>query len=516
MVGVIPTGMFALEVNVVTVTAQSQRRLPIPLSSADRLYRLGEPRPRPQRALSWRSNVADIVLVTVAMATVAGSSLWRSVLQGLPRYRAYAIASTTAGLIGFTGVLTYRGVVHIPGTRTAVSLTNRVAKLLSGSEPAHVPTPAQFSIPNPKPLVVRQVVPNAGGNEAGPNEPGSDPPPVGGPQASPDQKVTPTVSSTPVTGANLPPPPPSARLKSVTHVWQTWNNCGPATVTMALSAIGKAETQPAAVAFLKTSSEDKNVNPNELIEYIRSRGALSEWRTGGDLVTLKRLLALGIPVIVEVGFEYEPGDWMGHYRLLVGYDDAARRFIAYDSYQAPGINVPQPYDAFDANWRAFNRTFMPVYLANNAAEVSAIAGDPRDPALLDRALARAVADAEANPTIAFAWFNVGTSLVAVNRMEEAAEAFDTARRLKLPWRMLWYQFGPFEAYLNTGRLDDVLVLANTNINYFSQLEESHYYKGRVLQARGKVAEARAEYRLALKANARYVPAWHFLSTLPAS
>jgi predicted Zn-dependent protease len=80
--------------------------------------------------------------------------------------------------------------------------------------------------------------------------------------------------------------------------------------------------------------------------------------------------------------------------------------------------------------------------------------------------------------------------------------------------MLWYQFGPFEAYLNIGRLGDVIALANSNIASSSDLEESHYYKGRALQAQGKVREARAAYGLALKANGRHVPAWHYLSTLP--
>ena len=82
--------------------------------------------------------------------------------------------------------------------------------------------------------------------------------------------------------------------------------------------------------------------------------------------------------------------------------------------------------------------------------------------------------------------------------------------------MLWYQFAPFEAYLGAGRNQDVLTLADTNIAQFSQLEESHYYRGRALQALGRYAEARAAYGLALRANGRFIPAYHFLSVLPKS
>ena len=48
-------------------------------------------------------------------------------------------------------------------------------------------------------------------------------------------------------------------------------------------------------------------------------------------------------------------------------------------------------------------------------------------------------------------------------IEEAAAAFDQARQIGLPWRMLWYQFGPFEAYYETGRYDEVIALADATL-----------------------------------------------------
>lgn len=493
-----------MEVQVATLTAASRSRLPMFAGLAQ-----GVSRPSPVRSRHGRSpsSVGDLLLIVVALAAIAASRLSPVLGRSPANLGVIFVTTIVAGSSGFVGVLAMQGAVHIPGTRTVTSVASRIVKSITGAEDAYVPMPDGDTSAAVSPPGVRQLIQNAQSGDSGPNQP-----PSGARQASLDPGATPIPQRG--VAAELPPIPPAARLKSVKHVWQTWNNCGPATVTMALSAIGKAETQPAAVAFLKTSPEDKNVNPNELVEYARSRGALSEWRTGGDSATLKRLVAAGVPVIVEVGFEYDPGDWMGHYRLIVGYDDPAGRFIAFDSYQAPGQNVLQPYGTFDANWRAFNRTYLPIYLPSQAADVAAIAGDPEDPSRLDRALAIAIADAEANPNVAFAWFNVGTSLVAVDRLEEAATAFDTARRLKLPWRMLWYQFAPFEAYLGAGRLDDVLTLANTNIAQFSQLEESHYYRGRALQAMGRNAEARAAYGLALRANGRFIPAYHFLSVLP--
>jgi tetratricopeptide (TPR) repeat protein len=131
----------------------------------------------------------------------------------------------------------------------------------------------------------------------------------------------------------------------------------------------------------------------------------------------------------------------------------------------------------------------------------------------EHALAVAQGEAAAQPTNAFAWFNVGTNLVALGRTSEALPAFDRARTLKLPYRMLWYQFGPFEAYLAEGRAGDALALANANLGYTSDLEESHYYRGRALQAQGQSGAARAAFQAALKANPKHAPSSHALAMM---
>ena len=43
--------------------------------------------------------------------------------------------------------------------------------------------------------------------------------------------------------AGLAPAPASFRLNGFRHQWQTWNNCGPATITMAVSVFGRAQDQ---------------------------------------------------------------------------------------------------------------------------------------------------------------------------------------------------------------------------------------------------------------------------------
>jgi hypothetical protein len=392
--------------------------------------------------------------------------------------------------------------VHIPGARRVQAFVDALPLPWKAPRPEFVPLPEAAAPPQ----APAQAQPTAAPATPAPQ------PTAPAPTAQPALAPAPRTDQAPA--ARLNPAPASVRLQNFRHQWQTWNNCGPATITMATSHFGRPELQAQAATFLKPNADDKNVSPGELVEFVRSVGLRADYRVGGDLDRLKLLLANDIPVVVETWFTPHPNDGMGHYRLLIGYDDSPGRFVGYDSYEPPGANILFPYGAFDADWRVFNRTYIPVYNAELAPAVAAILGDDADDgAMWERALGIARQEVATNGGDAFGWYNVGASLVALGRTGEAVEAFDRARALRLPWRMLWYQFQPFEAYLEEGRLNDVLTLAGANLQQANDLEESHYYRGRALQAQGQTGAARSAYQAALRANPRYAPANYALSVL---
>jgi len=305
--------------------------------------------------------------------------------------------------------------------------------------------------------------------------------------------------------------PAAERIVGFRHEQQDWNNCGPATLTMALSYFGWTRDQQYARGFLRPNREDKNVSPEEMADFVNTRTQVrAVVRMGGSLDVLKALIANSFPVIVERGIMFEAYDWVGHYQLLVAYDDTQRSFYAFDSFLGTGpaqLGVPVTYQDLDEGWRAFNRTFLVVYNPADEAFLQAVLGELYDPrSAAQAAFEKAQAEAQVNRQDGFAWFNMGTSLVALGEYEQAARAFDLARQLELPWRMLWYQFGPFEAYYNTRRYDDVMSLAQTNLNSASELEESYYWRGRVYEAQGNRAQAIAEYNRALSYNGNFVAA----------
>ena len=313
--------------------------------------------------------------------------------------------------------------------------------------------------------------------------------------------------------------PVSARIFGLLHQQQTWNNCGPATITMALSYYGWRRDQAFAAERLKPNREDKNVSPEELAAFVEAESNVKAIaRMGGTLDLLKLLVANDFPVVIETGAMFEAYDWIGHYRALVAYDDAYDVFYFFDSFlgvgdSAQGVSIS--YADVDIHWHAFNRTFIVVYEPQREALLRELMADywnVKQAAQIAFETARL--EARRAPQNAFAWFNMGTSLVALERYQEAAAAFDQANRTgQLPWRMHWYQFGAFAAYFHVGRYDDVMSLVRINQNNARELEETYYWQGKVQEAQGNQQGAAASYRRALAYNRHFAAARQALAGL---
>ena len=338
-----------------------------------------------------------------------------------------------------------------------------------------------------------------------------------GPTATPVPTFTPTVTPTPL--------PAQVYLKGVRHEYQEWNNCGPATLSMALSYWGWKGWQTTVAEVVKPNPRDKNVSPYELENFVTEHTPYGfVWRMGGDLALLKRFLASGFPVVVEKGFTGHGFEgWMGHYELLVGYDDAKGQFIAFDSFRGP--DYPVPYDQLREEWRAFNYLFWLVYPEDREHEVQALLGPWADETWANRH-ALAVAQQETQTLtgrpLFFAWFNVGTSHVRLREYVDAAYAYDMAFTIyaqlpqeERPWRMLWYQTGPYWAYYYSGRYQDVINLATTTLAAMSEpiLEESYYWRGLAKAALGDKAGAIADLEESVRLNPHFRPGLYQLSVL---
>jgi tetratricopeptide (TPR) repeat protein len=328
--------------------------------------------------------------------------------------------------------------------------------------------------------------------------------------ASPTPSATPTATTIPI--------PAEMRLEGFIHEFQTWNNCGPATLAMTLSYFDLHLTQEQTAAVLKPNPEDRNVSPYELVDFVKNETPLSAInQVNGNLDVVRRLVANGIPVILEIGIE-PPGEfrwlgWYGHYLLVVAYDDAAAQFWVYDSWfgtsEEPLQNTHADgrvltYADLEEFWPHFNRNYLAIYRPEESDIVKEIIGEEMDETIMwQNALTTVQAETASHPENAFFWFNLGTIYNAVGRYDQAAAAFDQSRSLGLPWRMLWYQFGPFEAYYQVGRYEDVILLADLTLKDRPYFEESYYYRGLAQAALGEIAEALASFARAIEFNPNY-------------
>jgi tetratricopeptide (TPR) repeat protein len=369
------------------------------------------------------------------------------------------------------------------------------------------------------------------------NPVGQMPTPLPMPAAAVTQYPTPIPSRQPTkTPVTTPTPGPTATQTLIptalpefvdlgAPAWekQTPNNCGPATLSLYLKTHNWEGNQTDISDLLKPETGDRNVNVEELTYYVRTRAGWlnAEFRVGGDIETLKKFVAAGLPVMIEEGDhlegEYWPNDdrWAGHYLLLTGYDDAAQTFIAQDTFRSPDLNVP--YESVLENWQAFNYVYLLVFRPDQAGLVESILGEHWDPDINRQyALDLAETQTAADPENAFAWFNLGSNLVYFERYQEAAQAYDMARQLGLPQRMLRYQFGPFFAYFFSGRNDDLLTLTEYALQRTPNSEETLLWRGWGQYRAGKTQAAIEDFQAALAENPFYQDAEYALEYVYAN
>ncbi|GAB4581294.1 MAG: hypothetical protein Fur0022_40410 [Anaerolineales bacterium] len=333
------------------------------------------------------------------------------------------------------------------------------------------------------------------------------------PSATPTQTSTPTPGPTATFTPSPTPLPVSVLLPPPVWAKQTANNCGPATLALYLQMFQWDGDQFDISELIKPKNDDKNVNVEELVYYVRNyAGWLNiDFRVGGDIETLKKFLAAGIPIMVEEGYYgteyYWPNDdgWLGHYLLVTGYDDTTQTFTVQDSYLGPDRQVE--YAKLDEGWRTFNRVFLYAYLPYQEDTVRNILG-PHWDAAYNRQYALEVAQAEAaaNPQDAFAWFNIGSNLVYFERYAEAAQAYDTARQIGLPQRMYRYQFGPFFSYFHGNRIEELMAVTEYALQITDNSEEALLWRGWGLYRQGDTTAALASFNAALAANPYYTDA----------
>ncbi len=299
-------------------------------------------------------------------------------------------------------------------------------------------------------------------------------------------------------------------------VSQTFNNCGPAALSMVISMFGRDISQQELAEKMRPFNnplggiDDKSIFPDEFVKYAKEYGLLSLHRPNGSIDLLKKFIANDIPVIVRTWLH--PNEDIGHFRIIRGYDEKRRVIIQDDSYEGP--NLEYSYETFMQMWKPFNYGYILVYPKEKEATVRAILGEEiNEQNSWKNTEQRAREELNEDPSDGYAMFNIAVANYYLGNYKIAVHYYEKSQKY-LPARMLWYQLEPILAYQKLKRYDTVLnlidsILEKGNLAY----SELYFIRGQIYLEQGKTDEARLELEKAIYYNKNFQRAKDLLDSV---
>ena len=310
--------------------------------------------------------------------------------------------------------------------------------------------------------------------------------------------ATPTIAPT----AKPEPIAPATFLEPMSHWFQGWNQCAEESIAMAVSYFGIKLDPNAVTAYLRPNNGvkgSKNVESNRIVDYLRGQGLHADAYHGGTVDRVKRLVAVGVPVIVGQWQNRSDHAGVGHWRVVRGYDDAKGVFLINDSME--GAAVPISYAEFDDLWPVYNYVYIPVWNDRLAPNVQTVMGDDMNLTVnVAHDISYVQKRIEQQPTNAELSFALGGAYFQAGEFQKAVDAYHRARTMgliqKYPWT-LWYQSWPVTAMVNLGMNDEALQISQENIHSAGVYAIMHDERGILYEKQGDMATAKREYQMAL-------------------
>uniref|UniRef100_A0A7C4XIA9 Peptidase C39 domain-containing protein n=1 Tax=candidate division WWE3 bacterium TaxID=2053526 RepID=A0A7C4XIA9_UNCKA len=293
--------------------------------------------------------------------------------------------------------------------------------------------------------------------------------------------------------------PKSKTLINDYHIFQSFNNCGPAAFSMALSYYGINESQQKLGQELRPyqnpqgDNDDKSVTLQELADKSKDYGLTPFRRPNGNMELIKHFIALDIPVITRTWLKVD--DDIGHYRVIKGYNDMEKTLIQDDSLQ--GKNLTYSYDELNELWKKFNYEYLILVPREKVNKITKLLGEDNEKKAWEKAIQNTLAELEKSPDNIDARFNLSVAYYNVGNYQKSVEEFEKVED-KLSMRTLWYQVEPILAYYELKNYERVLSISerilNNNNRAFTEL---YILRGDIFKEQGKQEQAKQEYQKAV-------------------
>lgn len=162
-----------------------------------------------------------------------------------------------------------------------------------------------------------------------------------------------TLSVVPLAGAAAPV---GYVLPDVPLVRQTFNACGPSSITQVLRYYGIPATL-AEVSRATRPSERSYMTAQAIVQFAPTRGLGARLYRGGSVQAVRRGVAMRVPLIVLHDVTVS-GRVVPHWRVAVGFDDARRVVHVVDPLLG---RVLVPYATFERAWSPHRGLFAVMF-----------------------------------------------------------------------------------------------------------------------------------------------------------
>ncbi len=314
--------------------------------------------------------------------------------------------------------------------------------------------------------------------------------------------------------------PSSYLLPPSKHTYQTFNNCGPATLSMFLSYFDINVDQKTLGDQMrpyqnpKGDNDDKTIFPAEFTQwasrYGQHKGLKVFYRPNGSIELLKQFLSHDIPVVAKTLLNQKED--IGHFIIVRGYDDAKQTIIVDDSYYGP--NKKYSYYDFLSLWQPFNYSYIVGFEDEKSHIASNILGTEYDEKVAwQNTVTRAHKEHELAPESIYPLYNLTVGYYHTGDYENSIKYFEEVEG-RLPRRMMWYQIEPIKAYMQAGNYDRARSLIDKILNDGNRaFSELYYIRGQIYLERGEVDKAKNEFEEAVFYNSGYEEAKQALESL---
>lgn len=301
----------------------------------------------------------------------------------------------------------------------------------------------------------------------------------------------------------LPPAPDAKTISNEYFVSQSFNNCGPAALSMALSYFGIRKSQEELGQDLRPyqtpqgDNDDKSVTLDELEKKAREYNLITYHRPNGTNQMLKNFIAQDIPIITLTWINLNED--IGHYRIIKGYDNKTQTFIQDDSYQ--GKDLKLSYSDLTNIWSKHNSEYLVIVPKNKTKITEAIIGENLNETISwQKAVNNNLKTLEANQDDIYTRFNLSVAYYHLKKFDKSVEEFEKIQS-HLPAHTLWYQTEPIKSYYELGNYDKVLTLTDNILNNGNRaFSELYILRGEIYLKQKEKKLAQQEFEKAIKYN----------------